>query len=131
MVHLVKHSIIQMTDLILQSSFIYGTKLFQQNHRIFFNPIELTASISICVGSFALFILDVMAAQITVGLCLFPTLFWMISNRPNPALFTPHYRPQIRIIDIPSFNYHTIHTPILFGIFTLQYFHKKKPCHQL
>ena len=30
---------------------------------------------SICVGSFALFILEVIAAQITVGLCLLPTSF--------------------------------------------------------
>ena len=35
----------------------------------------LLTSRAICVGSFALFIFDVIAAQITVGLCLFPISF--------------------------------------------------------
>lgn len=50
-------------------------------------------------------------------------------NRPDSTLFTPHYRAKISIKYIPSFNYHTIHTPILSG-FNLQHCHKKKPCYQ-
>ena len=41
------------------------------------------------VGSFALFILDVIAAQITVGLCRLPTSFWMISTGRTPPCSDP------------------------------------------
>ena len=44
-----------------------------------FTMAYLPAFSSMCVGSFALFIFDVIAAQITVGLCRFPTSFCMMS----------------------------------------------------
>ncbi|GEM_PF-6161396 len=42
-----------------------------------------------CVGSFALFICDVMAAQMTVGLYLLPTSFCMISTGRIPPCSLP------------------------------------------
>ena len=41
------------------------------------------------VGSFALFIFDVIAAQITVGLCLFPISFCIISTGLTPPCSEP------------------------------------------
>ena len=65
MVDFIQHDIIQMAYFILQPSFVYGPKLFQQDHGILFDSIDSGINL----------ILDVIAAQITVGLCLFPTLF--------------------------------------------------------
>ena len=47
------------------------------------------ASSSTWVGNFALFIFDVMAAQITVGLCLLPMSFWIISTGLTPPCSDP------------------------------------------
>ena len=44
---------------------------------------------SIWVGSFALFIFEVIAAQITVGLCLFPTSFCIINTGLIPPCSEP------------------------------------------
>ena len=49
----------------------------------------LAAFSSMCVGNFALFIRDVIAAQITVGLWRFPTSFWMIRTGRTPPCSEP------------------------------------------
>ena len=67
----------------------------------------LQLSISICVGSFALLIWDVMAAQITVGLYLFPTSFLIIKK----GLITPCSEPTTGLNYISPFNGHIFHSP--------------------
>ena len=52
MIHLIKHSTVQMTHLILQTPLVDGAELFQKDHGILFDP----------VGG------CIIAAQITVGL---------------------------------------------------------------
>ena len=54
-----------------------------------FTMSQSLAESSTWVGSFALFILDVIAAQITVGLCLFPTSFWITSTGRTPPCSEP------------------------------------------
>lgn len=46
-------------------------------------------SISTCVGIFALLILPVIAATITVGLYLLPVSFWMITTGLTPLVLSP------------------------------------------
>ena len=46
----------------------------------------------ICVGSFALFMRDVIAAQMTVGLCRFPMSFCIISTGLTPPCSEPTMR---------------------------------------
>ena len=72
-----------MAYLIFQPLFIDGAQLFQQHYGIFIHIVAAG------VGSFALFIFEVIAAQITVGLCLFPTSFWMISTGRMPPCSEP------------------------------------------
>ena len=59
-----------MTYLLLQPLFIDCAHLLQQDHRILHEGVAAGRQLT-CVGSFALFILEVIAAQITVGLCRF------------------------------------------------------------
>lgn len=73
---------------ILQSLFIDRPNLLQKDNRILDDSVPF-ASISTCVGSFALFILEVIAAQITVGLCRFPTSFWMTRTGRTPPCSEP------------------------------------------
>ena len=54
----------------------------------FFNP-QFSELISICVGSFVLFICDVIAAAITVGLYLFPKSFCIINTGRIPPCSEP------------------------------------------
>ena len=60
-----------MADLLFQPCLIDGAQLFQQDDRIL-HHIVLAAVQLYMVGSFALCIFDVMAAQMTVGLCMLP-----------------------------------------------------------
>ena len=53
------------------------------------NAIHFSESISICVGSFVLFVCDVMAAAITVGLYLFPISFCIIRTGLIPPCSEP------------------------------------------
>lgn len=59
-----------------------------------------------CVGSFALFILDVIAAQITVGLCRVADVILNDQHRTDTALLTSHNGPQVGIIYIATLDYH-------------------------
>ena len=54
-----------------------------------------------CVGSFALFILDVIAAQITVA-----DVILNDQHRTDTALLTSHNGPQVGIIYIATLDYH-------------------------
>ena len=53
-----------------------------------FNP-QVLQSTSICVGSFALLVCDVIAAAITVGLYLFPKSFCIITTGRIPPCSEP------------------------------------------
>ncbi len=58
------------------------------------------------VGSLALFIFEVIAATITVGLCRFPVSFCITRTGRTPPCSDPTDRPKIRIIDIAPSDYH-------------------------
>ena len=68
MVHLIKHRLVKMTDFILESPLVDRPQLFQKDHRIPLNAIRRRIDLY-------MFIFDVIAAQITVGLCRLPTSF--------------------------------------------------------
>ena len=55
---------------------------------LFFNP-SAPASISLCVGNLFLFVCDVIAAAITVGLYLFPKSFCIIKTGLIPPCSEP------------------------------------------
>ena len=71
------------------SRFLSNVLICSRSTTEFFTSRYFFALISMCVGSFALFILDVIAAQITVGLCLFPTSFWITSTGRKPPCSEP------------------------------------------
>ena len=74
---------------ILQSLFIDRPESAPEGQQNRLTILYLFASISTCVGGFALFILEVIAAQITVGLCRFPTSFWMTRTGRTPPCSEP------------------------------------------
>ena len=69
-----KNLMIQMTYFIFQPLFVNGRNCSSKTTESFARS-YLSQFNSTCVGSFALCICEVIAAQITVGLCRFPILF--------------------------------------------------------
>lgn len=77
-----------MAYLIFQPLFIDGAQLFQQHYGIFIHIVAAGIQFNMR-RQLRLVIFEVIAAQITVGLCLFPTSFWMISTGRMPPCSEP------------------------------------------
>ena len=48
MIHIIKHSTVQMTHLILQTPIVNGAELFQKNHGILFDPVGGCIDLNMC-----------------------------------------------------------------------------------
>ena len=117
MVDFIQHDIIQMAYFILQPSFVYGPKLFQQDHGILFDSIDSGINLNMR-GKLCLVHFGCDRRTDHYGTVSVSHIVLNDQHRSDSSLFAPHHRPEIRIKNIPSFNYHTIHTPFYFNFFT-------------
>ena len=87
-VYPVHHGAVYPTHVFPQAFFVQGPNLFQQDHGVLSKP-NCRAANSMCVGSFAFPVWEVMAAAMTVGLWRLPVSFCTMSTGRTPPCSLP------------------------------------------
>lgn len=113
MVHLGQQFPVQMTDFVLQPFLVDGAKLLQKNDRILHNIVFRRINLNMC-RQFRLIHFRCNGCADDRGTVFVSHIILNNQHRADSSLFTAYYRPQVRIKNIPSSNYHSIHTPIPF-----------------
>ena len=106
-----------MADPLFETLLVNGTQLLQQDHRILdhvtFSRGQLHMGRQFCL-------VHAGSDGSTDHSGAVPVAHIVLNNkyRADASLLASHHRAKIRIKNIPSFNYHTIHTPFYFNFFT-------------
>ena len=87
-IHLAHHLVVHPAHMLPQTLFVQCPDLLQQDHRIF-GQAEAVGGQGDMVGRRAFPVWDVMAAAITVGLCLLPVSFWTMRTGRTPPCSLP------------------------------------------
>ena len=110
-INLLEYFRIQMAYLILQSPFVNSPKLLKENYRVFHDRIR--RRIDLYMRRQLGFIHPGSNGRTDhCGTVFVSHVVLNDQNRPDTALLTAHYRAQVRIKNVTSFDNHRFHTPI-------------------